>query len=169
MSDFEQFSAWVKENMRANTVIRNPEWWAKKLWNIAIASMQGEANPVAEIKNREVGYHYIHWYTLLQQLPVGTQLFTYPPSASAEITRLQKELEEARKVPDGYALVPFEPTGEIIKAMAESKAIDDEGQFPALCELIDFSGENKTRTVLKAAYAAMLSAAYSTTLEKGIV
>jgi hypothetical protein len=65
---------------------------------------------------------------------------------------------EIAKIPEGWKLVPVEPTGEMIKAMAESKAVDDEGQFPALCELIDFSGENKTRTVLKAAYADMLAA-----------
>lgn len=75
------------------------------------------------------------------------------------VKELEQQLDVARKVPDGYALVPIEPTGQIIKAMAESKATDDEGQFPALCDLIDFSGENKTRSVLKAAYAAMVYAA----------
>lgn len=41
-----------------------------------------------------------------------------------------------------------EPTQPILKAMAESVACDDEGEFPPVCDLIDFSGENKRRTVL---------------------
>ena len=62
-------------------------------------------------------------------------------------------------IPDGWQLVPIEPTHEMISAMSCSEAIDDEGKFPALMDLIDFSGENKTHSVLKAAYAAMLAAA----------
>lgn len=61
--------------------------------------------------------------------------------------------------PEGWKLVPIEPTVEMISAMACSKARDDEGEFPLLLDLIDFSGENKTHTVLKAAYRAMLAAA----------
>lgn len=38
------------------------------------------------------------------------------------------------------------------KAMAESKARDDEGEFLPVCDLLDFSGENKTRTVLRQAW-----------------
>jgi hypothetical protein len=36
--------------------------------------------------------------------------------------------------------------------MAESRARDDEGEFEALMDLIDFSGENKTRAVLAQAW-----------------
>lgn len=61
-------------------------------------------------------------------------------------------------VPSTHVLVPKEPTPEIISAMASSHAYDDEGPFPSLLDLIGFSGENKTRTVLKAAYKAALSA-----------
>lgn len=38
------------------------------------------------------------------------------------------------------------------KAMAESRASDDEGEFAPMLDLIDFSGENKTRTVLRQAW-----------------
>jgi hypothetical protein len=44
----------------------------------------------------------------------------------------------------------------IARALADSQARDDEGQFPRLFELIDFSGENKTWTVLREAAVAAL-------------
>jgi hypothetical protein len=62
-------------------------------------------------------------------------------------------------LPDGYVMVPLKPTHAMIKAMAESRATDDEGEFPAMLDLLDFSGENKTHTVLEAAYVAALSGA----------
>lgn len=42
-----------------------------------------------------------------------------------------------------------------IRAASESVARDDEGEFQPLGDLIGFSGENKTRTVLRAALAAV--------------
>ena len=60
---------------------------------------------------------------------------------------------------EGWVSVPIEPTTKIISAMASSKALDDEGYFPALVDLINYSGENKNHTVLKAAYKAMIAAA----------
>jgi hypothetical protein len=45
-----------------------------------------------------------------------------------------------------------EPTHAITKAMAESRATDDEGQFEIMLDLLDFSGENKTHTVLAQAW-----------------
>lgn len=45
-----------------------------------------------------------------------------------------------------------EPTHVITRAMAESRAHDDEGDFEPLMDLIDFSGENKTCTVLAQAW-----------------
>lgn len=59
----------------------------------------------------------------------------------------------------GWKLVPVEPTTAMVSAMAGSKARDEEGEFPALMDLIDYGGENKTHTVLKAAYQSMLDAA----------
>ncbi len=59
-------------------------------------------------------------------------------------------------------LMPIEPTHAIIQAMSESRARDDEGEFPAMFDLLDFSGENKTRTVLIAAYSAAIKAAPDT-------
>ena len=58
----------------------------------------------------------------------------------------------------GKVLVPVEPTHKIIVAMGESQAVDDQGIFPCMSDLLDFSGSNKTLTVLKAAYSAMLTA-----------
>ena len=79
------------------------------------------------------------------------------PASDWAVGRI-KELE-AQAIPEGWQLVPKEPTHAMISAMAESKAKDDEGEFLCLSELLDFSGENKTHTVLKAAYRAALPAA----------
>lgn len=49
------------------------------------------------------------------------------------------------------------------KAMAESRARDDEGEFLAMCDLLDFSGENKCRTVLRQAWADGIDAIISET------
>lgn len=54
----------------------------------------------------------------------------------------------------GRAVVPVEADYAITRAMAESRASDDEGQFEPMCDLLDFSGENKAHTVLRAAWAA---------------
>ena len=95
---------------------------AWRSWQAAIASMQGDGTLVAEIKSRAGDYHYIHWHTLLQQLPVGTKLFTYPPDA-AEIARLTKELEEARKDAERYRMMrsldvtPYEKWNKAQKAL----------------------------------------------------
>ena len=59
----------------------------------------------------------------------------------------------------GSQLVPKEPTHAMIRAMSESRAKDDEGEFPCISELLGFSGENKTHSVLRSAYRAMLAAA----------
>ena len=51
--------------------------------------------------------------------------------------------------------VPFE----MIRAAIEDRAEDDEQTYAALGDLIDFSGEAKTHTVVKSAIAAALRAA----------
>lgn len=51
-----------------------------------------------------------------------------------------------------------EPTHSITRAMAESRARDDEGQFEPLMDLIDFSGQNKTHTVLAQAWRDAIDA-----------
>jgi len=53
----------------------------------------------------------------------------------------------------------MEVTHKMIKAAAESRARDDEGQFEPLCDLIGFSGENKTRTVIREALECAIAAA----------
>lgn len=77
--------------------------------------------------------------------------------AAAELVASTAVQAPVREVP-GWKMVPIEPTPEIVKAMAESQAVDDEGEFPSLHDLIDFSGENKTQAAIKAAYRAMISA-----------
>jgi len=59
---------------------------------------------------------------------------------------------------ESCVVVPVKPNAAMLKAMAESRAVDDEGEFPAMLDLLDFSGENKIRTVLEAAYVAALAA-----------
>ncbi len=59
----------------------------------------------------------------------------------------------------GLAVVPREGGPEQIRAMAESRAFDDEGRFEPLSDLLGFSGENKVRTVLRAAYQAAIEKA----------
>lgn len=49
-------------------------------------------------------------------------------------------------------------TDKMIRAASESCARDDEGEFPPLCDLIGYSGENKTRTVVRAALLAAMEA-----------
>jgi len=68
---------------------------------------------------------------------------------------------------EGWVLVPREAAYEQLRAMSESRAVDDEGPFPPLLDLLDFSGENKVYTVLRAAYRAALSAAPATVLSGG--
>jgi hypothetical protein len=64
----------------------------------------------------------------------------------------------AAAVPEGWKVVPVEPTSEMIDAAGRSKAIDDEGEFPSLYDHIDYSGDNKTRTAIRTALTAALSA-----------
>lgn len=45
------------------------------------------------------------------------------------------------------------------RAALESVAVDDEGTFPCLLDLLDFSGENKAHTVIRAALEAALAVA----------
>jgi len=72
-----------------------------------------------------------------------------------------KSLKDSIEQCDQYKMIPLTPTSQIISAMAGSKAVDDEGEFPCLFDLIDFSGENKTNTVLVAAYKAIIESCES--------
>lgn len=89
----------------------------------------------------------------------GDQFVNRAQIAALIATFAPKQTAAQGGVPTGWKLVPIDPTHEIISAMLASKAHDEEGSFDALLDLIGFSGENKTHTVLKAAYAAMLAAA----------
>jgi hypothetical protein len=53
----------------------------------------------------------------------------------------------------------MEVTHEMIRAAAESRAKDDEGEFEPLMDLLGFSGQNKTHTVIHAALVAATEAA----------
>jgi hypothetical protein len=60
---------------------------AKALCEAMLASCKDvESEPACEIKYRTGGYNYIHWYVLLQELKVGTKLYTSPqPDRVAEL------------------------------------------------------------------------------------
>lgn len=77
----------------------------------------------------------------------------------AVVLALIDRLRKAEAAREGWKLVPIEPTREIISAMSCSQARDDEGEFPAMLDLLDFGGENKTHAALKAAYRAAIAAA----------
>lgn len=82
-----------------------------------------------------------------------------PQVEAAGAEALAQARADARR--DAFALLEsllVDPPGEVIKAMAECEARDDEGPFPPLMDLIDFSGENKTRTVLRSAWTAGVEA-----------
>jgi hypothetical protein len=68
-------------------------------------------------------------------------------------------IKQALSLLETHAVVPREPKHNLIKAMAESQASEDEGTHQSLCDLLDFSGENKVHIVLTAAYKAMIQAA----------
>ena len=53
---------------------------------------------------------------------------------------------------------PLVVTDEMISRALSSKARDDEGEFPCLLDLLNFSGENKSVTVVRAALTAALKA-----------
>ena len=52
-----------------------------------------------------------------------------------------------------------EPTHAMERAALESIAVDDEGPFPSMLDILDFSGENKAHTVIRAALMAAIDAA----------
>jgi phage major head subunit gpT-like protein len=83
---------------------------------------------------------------------------SYMGSASAVLSAIEAA---------GWVVVEKEPTYKRIRAMSESEADDDEGRFAPLMDLLGFSGENKTHTVLRAAYRAMIAAAPPLTPEAG--
>jgi hypothetical protein len=58
-----------------------------------------------------------------------------------------------------HALVslPTEPTPQMINAMLASKANADEDSLPPLMDILDFSGENKSRAVVTAVYRAVVA------------
>lgn len=50
----------------------------------------------------------------------------------------------------------IEVTHDMVRAASESRAVDDEGEYLSLHDLLDFSGENKCRIVIRAALHAAL-------------
>lgn len=51
-----------------------------------------------------------------------------------------------------------EPTHAMERAALESVAVDDEGAFPSMLDMLDCSGENKSRTIIRAALKAAVAA-----------
>ena len=75
------------------------------------------------------------------------------------IFQMAKQIDDMEEKLKTHALVPRVATHRMISAMATSSATDDEGEFPALMDLLDFSGENARHTVLRAAYRDVILAA----------
>lgn len=76
--------------------------------------------------------------------------------------------EEGYTLDSKYRLVPTNPDHSSIKAMAESKAIDDEGEYECIMDLIDFSGENKLHTALRFAYFEAVDKAPKPEINNGL-
>ncbi len=53
---------------------------------------------------------------------------------------------------------PLEITTKMISAALTSQAKDDEGVFPLLMDILDFSGQNKAQTVIREALTAAIAA-----------
>lgn len=85
---------------------------------------------------KELEQQVSHWQEQYGKMSVERDADSY------RADRLQKELEEARKVPDGYALVPIEP--DLVQVNAAIEAIN---------------GNDDLETDIRVAYKAMLSAA----------
>lgn len=58
----------------------------------------------------------------------------------------------------GFAVVPREPSYEMVRAASESAAHDDEGPYEPLCDIIDCSGEDKTHTIIREALRCAIQA-----------
>ena len=91
---------------------------------------------------------------------------------TAFIEKLARAVVEARpglgtitaeKIVRAVLQAAREPQYELIRAMSESRADSDEGQFMPLMDLIDFSGENALHLVLRAAWTAAIDQALSET------
>lgn len=78
---------------------------------------------------------------------------SYKDAAKAAIAAYLGSLEAM-----GWAVVRKEPDDAMIRAAGESKAKDDEGEFVSLNDHIDYSGENKTRTVIREALRRAIAA-----------
>ena len=95
------------------------------------------------------------WIDDLEDAAIG-----YVASAPDEVTDAAFiAAAKLRELLITHAIVPRVATHRMISAMATSSATDDEGEFPALMELLDFSGENARHTVLRAAYRDLILAA----------
>ena len=53
----EEFTAWMRRELPANTIIGDPEWWARKILN-AIAILDAKAEP-----DTANAVHQIGWIT----------------------------------------------------------------------------------------------------------
>ena len=88
----------------------------------------------------------------ISRYPVEHRL--YHTATGSDVCRILDALTAG-----GLAVVPVEPTAEITKAMAESRAQSDEGEFWPLHDLLGLQGENETRLVIREAWRAGLAAA----------
>ena len=94
--------------------------------NMLEAAPTVDSEPVAEIMNRDDRYNYIHWYTLLQELKVGTKLYTHPDPRIAELEAKLKVAREAML--ELKMLIKFVYTGskEIMSALQHADNTNEE-------------------------------------------
>lgn len=80
------------------------------------------------------------------------------PLVSGVHSRAREALERIATSPvvDLLAEQPMTISADMVRAACESRARDEEGEFPSLGDLIGFSGENKTHAVVRHAISVAL-------------
>ena len=104
----KQFEEWVRANGGDVTTAGNGHyitsitelWWS--CWRAAWqAAWNHRAEAVATVNHSR--RNSIDWHIDYEELPTDTPLFTFPPAA---------------QVPEGYKLVPIDPTSEMLAALS---------------------------------------------------
>lgn len=134
MSDFEK----AYQRITGGKVDTRTHAYCEDIWNAAIASMQGEA---VEYQIKILGERWTHCAKHIYDPsnPNTRALFTYPPSASAEIARLTKELEESRKDAE-RAWIPMNEQRPMEEHGNKVLGLADDG-YVFQCEYIISDGE----------------------------
>lgn len=116
-----------------------------------------QADAEKEAKDAQEVWPHMGPHRAVQLRESAGAWFTAADMATAAARGFREGQASQAAVAAGWMMVPVEPTPERISAMMTSQARDDEGEFPMLMDLIDFSGENKNRAACAAAYRAAVS------------